>query len=508
MRKLTSVVAVGAAVAGCLIAGSNTVAAVAGQSPERQRPVGWHGCQTGPDDDPGRQLDLAGVQCAEVTVPLDYAEPDGRSISVAISRLKATDTAQRRGVLLVNPGGPGAPALDFPVTVGAVLGDVAGRYDLIGFDHRFVGRSTPVDCGPMNLATALGSAGENRAGFTESARAAAGYAAACHDRHASVLPYAGTRDLARDMDMIRAALGAPRISYYGVSYGADLGAVYSQLFPHRVDRMVIDSATAVTSEYRAAVASIRPAERAVDEWAGWVARRPGEYGLGTTRAEVRAALIGLLDRLARGPVRVGDLLLDDRNLPLILRMGLADEDDNAMLAGIVRDAIALAAGRPVEPTPALAGMLGTLYAQDPMFTNAIAAIFAVRCSDGGWPADPDRYWADIRASRSAYPIFGPLYHNINACAFWSDTSPEPPTAIGNAVPMLMVQALRDKNTPIAGARELHRKLTGSRLLTVDVRTHGVYIRQADGHAPIPCGVRAVNDYLGGGALPPRDSTCG
>lgn len=223
MRRVSMVAAVavfGLVAGGCLTTNPDALAAVAddesdARADERaaglarlhQQRVSWHGCQTGPDDVPGRELDQAGVQCAEVTVPLDYARPGDRMIRVAISRLKATDTAHRRGVLLVNPGGPGAPALDFPLTVSAVMGEVAGRYDLIGFDHRFVGRSAPIDCGPITLAAALGSAGKDRAGFGQSVRTSAGYACRCHQRHAAVLPYAGTADLARDMDMIRARPG-------------------------------------------------------------------------------------------------------------------------------------------------------------------------------------------------------------------------------------------------------------------------------------------------------------
>lgn len=480
----------------------------AGLARLRQQRVSWHGCQTGPDDALGRELDQAGVQCAEVTVPLDYTRPGDRTISVALSRLKATDTAHRRGVLLVNPGGPGEPALDFPLTVSSIMGEAASRYDLVGFDHRFVGRSAPIDCGPITLGTALGSAGTDRAGFEQSVRTSADYARRCHERQVAVLPYATTADLARDMDMFRAALDERRISYYGVSYGADLGAVYSQLFPDRVDRMVIDSATAVTTEYEATLASIEPGEEAVDEWAAWTSQRNAEYGLGRTGTEVRTALTRLIGWAARQPIPVGDYRVDDNILPLILRMWLGDEGNNPALAAAVRDLTAIAAGQPVQPSPELLGVLSTLNGEDPLFTNVIAAIFAVRCSDGGWPRDPNQYWARIERSRSTYPVFGPLYHNINACAFWQDASAQPPVAIGNSVPILMVQALRDNNTPIAGARELHRKLTGSRLLTVDVRTHGVYVRQADGQEPIPCAVQAVNDYLDGGPLAVRDRTCG
>src|SRR6188472_3180472 len=125
----------------------------------------------GPCEDPA--LTEAGAQCATLRVPVNHARPAGPSIDLAISRIRATDPAHRRGVLLSNPGGPGGAGLDYPAQLRSVLGDVADQYDLIGFDPRFVGRSNSISCGPATVSDLTRSAGLDRAGFDESARVSA-----------------------------------------------------------------------------------------------------------------------------------------------------------------------------------------------------------------------------------------------------------------------------------------------------------------------------------------------
>jgi pimeloyl-ACP methyl ester carboxylesterase len=447
------------------------------------------------------ELNAAGARCATVAVPLDYRQPRGRTIGVRISRIPAGDPARRRGILLFNPGGPGGPGLGYAAQLKSTLGDVADRYDLIGFDPRFVGRSTPITCGPVPIKSVFRSAGQDRAGFEESARLSGGVAKACHDRNAAVLPHAGTRNVARDMDSIRAALGERRLSYYGVSYGTDVGAAYSQLFGHRVDRMVLDSATAGGSEYEFARSTVGPAEAAMTEWAGWVARHGGEYRLGRTVAEVRATVVRLLDRAARKPIAVGRHQVDDNVLPLLLQSWLNDQGNDPVIAAALRDLTDLAAGRQVTPVAELTETLDAYDQTGPEIDNALASSFAVMCSDGSWPTNQSTYWRAIQRSRPNQPVFGPLINNIGPCAFWRATTTEPPMPVGNRVPVLIVQATRDNNTPLAGAVELHRKLTGSRLLTVDVRAHGLYPRRAEGKEPVLCAERAINNYLRDGTPP-------
>ncbi|MFJ7197578.1 MULTISPECIES: alpha/beta hydrolase [unclassified Streptomyces] len=493
----------------CLFAGSMPASAAPATPSAHQRLV-W-----GPCSPQQRELNEAGAQCTEVTVPLDYSDPGGRTIKIAVSRIKATAKhGQRRGVLLSNPGGPGGTGLANTLSLQPALKDVADRYDLIGFDPRFLGESSPLTCDPAAPAPAPGPVTTRREDFEQSVRSARDTARRCqeHGDNARLLPHATTRNVARDMDAIRAALGEPRLSYYGVSYGADLGAVYTQMFPRRADRIVIDSSTDPTAtQYQLFQRAGKPLEEALDAWAGWTARRNGTYRLGGTPAEVRAGVQRLLDGAERRPVTVSGVRLDAQLLRLVLRQFIQYEEYDPALAGTVRDLTDAAAGRPVEPGPELAAMLEMLAS--PELADSMLGGTFFMCGDrgwpaGGWPGNPETYWRNMERSRAAQPVFGPLVNSMMApCAFWTSTSREPATVIGNDVPVLMLQARRDNNVPYEGALALHRRLTGSRLVTADIRSHGVYGRGFGGLTPVPCADAAVNDYLRDGTLPGADLTC-
>ncbi|MFE4331719.1 alpha/beta hydrolase [Streptomyces sp. NPDC056831] len=492
----------------CLLAGT-VPASAAPATPSHQRLV-W-----GPCSPQQQELNEAGAQCAKVTVPLDYSDPGGRTIRIAVSRIKATAKhGQRRGVLLSNPGGPGGTGLASTLYLRPALKDVADRYDLIGFDPRFLGESTPLTCDPAAPVPAPGPVTTRREDFEQSVRSARDTARRCqeHGDNARLLPHATTRNVARDMDAIRAALGERRLSYYGVSYGADLGAVYTQMFPRRADRIVIDSSTDPTAtQYELFQRAGKPLEEALDAWAGWTARHDGTYRLGKTPAHVRSSVQQLLDGAELRPVTVSGIRLDAPLLRLVLRQLIQHEEYDPALAGTVRDLTDAAAGRPVEPGPELAAMLELLASPELADSMLGGALFM--CGDngwpaGGWPKNPETYWKNMERSRATQPVFGPIVNSMMApCAFWTSTSREPATVIGNDVPVLMLQARRDNNVPYEGALALHHRLTGSRLVTADIRSHGVYGRGLDGLAPVPCADRAVNDYLREGTLPGADVTC-
>jgi hypothetical protein len=153
------------------------------------QPISWHQCQLDAQDELGKQLDELHVQCAEVIVPLDYRQVSGRTITVAISRVQATVPAERRGILLTNPGGPGGSGLALPLL--STLTGLDTRYDTIGMDPRFVGRSTPLSCA-WPTAISLNGAGPDRRSFQRSVAAAKDLAARCARTSKDVLPFAST----------------------------------------------------------------------------------------------------------------------------------------------------------------------------------------------------------------------------------------------------------------------------------------------------------------------------
>ncbi|AJC54162.1 alpha/beta fold hydrolase [Streptomyces sp. 769] len=472
-------------------------------------PLRWGAC-------PAAQKDLvaAGAECGDLTVPLDWSVPDGRTIRIAVSRIKAKDRAHRRGILLSNPGGPGGSGLANTLALRPALRDVADHFDLIGFDPRFIGSSTPLGCGPVPAPAPPRERTSPRRDFEDGVARNRATAARCfaHGDNAALLPHASTRNVARDMDAIRAALGERKLSYYGVSYGADLGAVYTQLFPDRVDRMVVDSSTDPdTTQYELFRRAGKPLESGLDEWAAWTARHAGTYRLGRTAPEVRATVQRLLDRAERRPVPVAGTRLGAPLIRLFLRQFVQQQEDDAALARTVRTLVDAADGRKVRPNPELTGMLAFLNSPEIAASFTGGAVFM--CGDGGWPAggwpgETETYWRNIQHSRAAQPVFGPLVNDMMApCPFWKTAPREPGTRIANSVPVLMLQAMRDGNVPYDGALALHRKLKGSRLVSADIRSHGVYGRGAQGRTSVPCADRAVNGYLRGGPLPAQDLTC-
>ncbi|GGT22825.1 MULTISPECIES: alpha/beta hydrolase [Streptomyces] len=473
-----------------------SAAAADGLDRFRGQSLTWTAC-------PGLDPAPEGLECTAVTVPLDYARPRGRTIRLAVSRIRAADPAKRRGILQTNPGGPGTRGLAVPADVRAWMApETAAAYDVIGMDTRGLGASSPLDCG-LERGTWLRSAGADRAGFEEAVRMAKADADACWKEHADVLPHVSTRNTARDMDLVRSVLGERRTSFFGQSYGAVLGAVYAQMFPGRVDRLVLDSAPDPAAYWMRTQQAMGPAaERALDEFAAWAAQHPG-HGLGSTAAAVRATVEGLVRKAAERPIPVAGFHVDDHVLPLVLHAYGMDEADNALYAGAVRQLLDAASGRPVEASEDLRAVLTALLR--PSATGAdvdLSAATATVCGDVTTPRDPDWYRRAVERSRAAQPVFGPLVNGPVPCAFWRERPREEFPEIGNDVPSLQLQAAGDTRTTYEGGLGMHRRMRGSRLVTVPVRTHGVL-----GSPHGPCARQAANDYLRDGTLPARDTVC-
>lgn len=491
-RWIGVLVAVATTVCGVTITGSGRAGAVTGLERFEQQVVQWRAC----DD---TALAQVGAQCAAVTVPLDYAVPRGRTITVAISRIPASDPAHRRGVLLTNPGGPGAPGLDPRPVLGGLSAEVKARYDLIGFDPRGVGRSTPVECGWGDVRVPGGDRrpGLTRAEFDLDVAAAARLAAQCVGAEGGAVRQFSTRNTARDMRIIGAVLGESRISYLGASYGTYLGAVFTQMFPEHSDRIVLDSVVDPQRYWPAMHQDSAAAnEEALHVWADWVAGQHERYQLGAAQQQVLATVDGLLARVDRTPIDIAGLRVDDDVLHVALNFLLSYGQLRPPLAELIHQLQVVADGGVVEPAP-----IWEAVRQVTAMGSMFQAHMAVKCGDVAAPRDPDWYWREVEQVRAEQPVFGPLLNSIAVCAFWPAPA-EPPTVIGNAVPVLLLHADGDIRTTYPGALAMHRALTGSALVTLrGVRGHGVL------SLPSACVIAATDTYLRDGVLPPTELDC-
>jgi pimeloyl-ACP methyl ester carboxylesterase len=205
----------------------------------------------GPADLPAPRLHWTpcgdGLECSTAQVPLDYDRPSGATITLALIRLPASDPSRRIGSIFVNPGGPGESGVVTIRQGGRSLfsAQVRARFDLVGFDPRGVGISTPLRCfATRDEALAVlppfrfpVTAAEERLWV----RADRSFARACARRGDPILDHMATADVARDLDLLRQAVGDRQLSYVGLSYGAYLGATYANLFPTKVRALVLDS---------------------------------------------------------------------------------------------------------------------------------------------------------------------------------------------------------------------------------------------------------------------------
>lgn len=465
--------------------------------------VHWHDCATGPDDADGAALDAAGARCTEITVPLDYGRPSGRTTTVALSRLAATDTAHRIGGLFINLGGPATPDLTTPLLARQAMGGTGARYDLIGMDPRFTGRSTPLDCHWPD-AWLTRSAGVDRQGFDRMVRQEKQLTADCVRTHADVLPFISTTASARDMDVVRSALGDTTTNYLGYSYGTELGAIYAQLFPERAGRIVLDSSVDPNHPGPAGFArGGATREAALHTWADWAAGHDDVHHFGTSGAAVMATVERVYRAAAQHPLHIGDFRVDDSAFAGVLLDPLTNDDaeGNAQVAGIIAAFVRAADTGAAEPTPALTDGLTNLLTGT--YSARHSAQTAIMCGDVNVPESPEYYWRDIQRHRADEPVFGPMVRDVTPCAFWPTDHRKEVTEVHNKVPSLVVGSTGDINATYPMQQAMHRAMGGSRMLTLaGVRTHGVY-----GFFGSPCVDEKVNAYLGTGTLPAHDETC-
>ncbi|GAA4889855.1 alpha/beta hydrolase [Saccharopolyspora cebuensis] len=471
--------------------GVPAVAAEPGGEPAAQ--VRWGACPEGVDDPalPAR------LQCATVPVPLDYGDPGGAKIELTISRLASTDPDQRRGVLLLNPGGPGGTGLDQPEFLASqgMPNSVLDSYDLIGMDTRGVGHSTPVSCGFTTDQAYFGNIppyAVDEAAVAEQATIAQGVAEQCAANDER-LPHLSTANMARDLDEIRAALGEEKASFLGYSYGTALGAAFASMFPERADRIVLDSNIGDTHLTHEGMRRYgRGMEETFPDFARWAAARHGSYGLGRTPEAVRATYFTLAERLDETPVDG----INGGLFRLATFASLYNENSYGQMAQTWQSLLD-GATAPAEIPPAPA-------APSPN-DNAWSVFLAVTCNDVEWPEDVGTYQRAVAEDREKHPLYGAAAANIMPCAYWQQGPSEPPVAVNDDGPtnVLVVQNQRDPVTPLRGGELIDEKFGDrSRLVSVDASGHGAYVLGDN-----PCALNVTTKYLVDGTLPEHDMTC-
>ncbi|RMB83969.1 alpha/beta hydrolase [Streptomyces shenzhenensis] len=448
------------------------------------------------------------IQCGWVTVPLDYAKPHGKQIKLAVDRIGNTGTKQeRQGALVYNPGGPGGSGLRFPTRVtnnNAVWAKTAKAYDFVGFDPRGVGHSAPISCiDPQEFVKApkADPVPDSEADKLAQRKLAREYADGCYERSGTMLPHMTTPNTARDLDVIRAALGERKINYLGVSYGTYLGAVYGTLFPGHIRRMVVDSVVDPARDniwYQANLNQDIAFEGRWKDWQDWVAANDADFHLGTTRAAVQAKWLQLRATAKQNPVGgvVGpaELLSFFQSAPYYDSAWVPVATVfSKYVAGDTQALVDAAA-------PDLSDTAGNISSE-----NGNAVYTAVECTDAKWPTSWRQWDRDNTRLHRDYPFltWANAWMNL-PCATWpvKQQTPVDVKSGKGLPPVLIVQSTRDAATPYAGAVELHKRFKGSRLITErDAGSHGVT------GLVNPCINDRVDTYLLTGEVDAADVTC-
>jgi pimeloyl-ACP methyl ester carboxylesterase len=459
-------------------------------------------------DDQRQYYGQPGLECAKVDVPADYANPQGRTAQIAISRFKATDPTQRIGSLLVNPGGPGASGIEIASQLSLLMKntEVARKFDLVGFDPRGIGASTPtircLTAQQQDTQRSTDILDPSPAGVARAEAAAHQTADGCAQKTGvDQLANVGTRDVARDMDVLRSVLGDKQLNYLGYSYGTRIGSTYAEEFPKNVRAMVLDGAVDPDQD---------PTQQLVDQGRGFqgafeafakdCAAKPG-CPLGPDPTQATARYQQLTRPLLTKPIKLPDgreLSFNDAQQGTIQALYAT-----SMWPDLRQGITELAQGQ----GQTLMGLADQYYdrAPDGTYSPQQDAFNAIRCVDD--PRVTDHAQALDRANRynEAAPFLdsgrGPS-QALDTCAFWPTPptgGPHLPKAPGLAPP-LVVSTTGDPATPYQAGVELAKSLNGS-LLTKVGDQHTASFQG------FPCVDAIVTRYLVDGTPAPAGARC-
>lgn len=429
-----------------------------------------------------------GLQCTTLLVPLDYTKPAGRRLHIAVIRERASGTSQ--GSLIVNPGGPGASGVDFVVQAASVFNQLTTHFDLVSFDPRGVGASDPIRCltsaqldAYVNLVPNPTTPAQRRADIQASRH----FADACYRKNGSYLEHVGTKDQARDMDILRAALGDAKLTYYGASYGTYLGAKYAELYPTHIRAMVLDGAlNPAESSTAANRVQATGFETDLRDFLAFCVRS-GHCPFGSTSAAATQGLDRMIARVTAHPLRVGSRIVGAGELFEGLAAGLYSTNDWPQLQSVLGAAQSGNGSGVLIFADSLTGRNA-----DGTYNNLIESNMAINCIDRPSPRSVSVYERDAVKFARVAPHFGAaIEYGSLPCAFWRVPPVEPAHAVSapGAPPILVIGTTRDPATPFVWAKALASQLSSGVLLTHDGDGHTAYIDHN------PCVDAVVANYV-------------
>ncbi|MFJ3925195.1 alpha/beta hydrolase [Streptomyces sp. NPDC090022] len=482
--------------------GAATAAAPAAVTPVPVPVLSW-----GPCDGAGADAPQDGFECATARVPLDHRRPTGRTLDLAVTRRPAADRSHRTGVLVLHPGGPGNSGVDFARNSYAALpASLRDAFDVVGYDMRGVARSGQVECwNDTEFAAAVDAArGAPGPDAPHTAiRQGLDFATACRERAADLVPFIGTGSNAKDLDLLRRALGEETLSFYGRSFGAYVGTVYAAQFPRRVRAMVLDGAydprRYADVPYAYDAPQFVALDAAVGRFLDWCAENASACGFGEGRP--RQAFEELKRALDSHPV-VTPSGRPATGYTLAYRL-MFNINAGRVIWPYLGQALRAAQARQ---------MSFLLSPPSPGSFDFLNVNLAVECADRVYPRSRPLLSAAVRAEAAAAPLLGPAigfgppsydHNHAPACAQWAVERPsryEGSYRAAGSAPILVLGTTGDPDTPYQDAVALAGTLDNGRLLTFAGEGHTAYNRSA-------CVSALVTDYLAGLSLPARGTVC-
>ena len=448
-----------------------------------------------------------GFQCARLLVPFDYQRPGWRRFSLPVIRLPDTRPRSRIGSLVVNPGGPGASGVQYALEARSQVSTaVRARFDVVGFDPRGVAGSIPaVHCltdAQLDRYFATSDAPGKTAQLASVVTESKLFARGCQEHSGALLPYVGTANAARDMDVLRAALGDAKLTYLGKSYGTYLGTWYAQLFPAHVRALVLDGAVDPgESGFGMNLTQAQGFQVALRSFVADCLRRSAcPFPRGETVTAAIGRIQAMLNQAARKPLR--SQIAGQPGDSALLLNGIAA----ALYATSYWPYLRVGLTAAFEGNGTVLVALGNLLVErdrNGHYSNLVQAETAVDCVDRPWPRALPAWQAAAAQAARAAPQFGAaITWGSLGCAYWPVRAAAPVRLRGKgAPPILVVGTTRDPATPFRWARALAGDLTSGVLLGWYGDGHTAYMRGSS------CVDSAVDKYLISLAVPRTGTMC-